>query len=263
MDVNMFSCMPLISFFNWNPLIENAYWKAEEYILQFRTDPAAIKELLPECAFKVGEKPIVTVVHDWFNDVGLLEGDGYAISAFAVSARFDGEKDHVEGDYVLIMPETNNFMVMTGREYTGTPKILSDIAQPLTLANGFTRVETRTLKGEVMYGVNFAPLKETDAATRQKVNDVLNSRPLLNYAVHPRQGCDPDAYPLVNMLEKKLDKLWMGTGEVYLGDVQTRSTVMERNAVNALKTLPVLEVIGAMHWIGAWRGKNEDWYIPK
>lgn len=144
---------------------------AEEYVLQYLTDHDAIQAVLPEPMFKAGEKPIVKVGFTWLNNAAELNGGEYGISAVFVAARFDGETDHIEGDFALMMPETNNYAVAHGREVSGDAKFFIHMPRPYSVGNGHMRCETRVWNYEKnaeewknLYGVDFEPMKECDKA---------------------------------------------------------------------------------------------------
>jgi hypothetical protein len=40
----------------------------------------------------------------------------------------DGKNDHLEGDYVLVIPENRTLPIITGREWLGMPKFFADIS---------------------------------------------------------------------------------------------------------------------------------------
>jgi len=55
--------------------------------------------------------------------VDFLAGRGYRIATVMVSARFDGEKDHEDGNYIMVMFEDDTLPIIGGREQLDVPKI--------------------------------------------------------------------------------------------------------------------------------------------
>jgi len=43
-----------------------------------------------------------------------MAGGGYTLAVVQVFARFDGERDHVEGDYILVMFENQTWLILGG-----------------------------------------------------------------------------------------------------------------------------------------------------
>jgi acetoacetate decarboxylase len=89
--------------------------------IQYETDTDAIQALLPDC-YQPTENPLVTAMFGYYDGVDFMAGRGYRIASFMVAARFDGEKDHIEGDYVLVMYEDDAFPIMTGHALQGIHK---------------------------------------------------------------------------------------------------------------------------------------------
>ena len=96
------------------------YPQTEVIVLQYLTDNDAINSLLPSC-FKNGDEPLVTVIFGYYNGLDFMAGGGYNIAAVQVSARFDGNQDHLEGDYTLVMFENETWPIIGGREDLGVP----------------------------------------------------------------------------------------------------------------------------------------------
>ena len=119
------------------PLIMGPIWEGEnmriqypqsEFVaLQYLTQPEAILYLLPEF-YTVGKDPQVTVVFGYHNRLAFMAGGSYSLAAMQVSARFDGDSDHVEGDYNLVMFEDRTWPIIGGREDLGVPKLYADIS---------------------------------------------------------------------------------------------------------------------------------------
>lgn len=94
------------------------YKEVENVELQFETDRGSIAELLPDC-FQPAEKPVVTVVFVCNDGVDFMAGRGYRIATVMVGVRFDGEEDHTEGSFALVMFEDDTLPILLGRERLG------------------------------------------------------------------------------------------------------------------------------------------------
>jgi acetoacetate decarboxylase len=260
-DTDKFNLQPLIGAADYFPEMDENFdivgGTTDEYAFQFLTDRDAIQELLPEPWFTPGTEPIVTVLHSWFEGNSVVEGGDYAISGVFVSSRFDGEQDHVDGNYVLIMPENNNYCVHMGRDYSGTGKIFVDVPKPSVAADGSVRCECRVwdyvhdpARWQTMYKVDFGSLGEADEATKNKWQDAINSAPILTikYIAGAMGGCDVN-YAYKYAFERQFEQCWVGTSaEFSLSDDLGKSHVLERRVIESLKRLPVREALGTVHW---------------
>lgn len=72
---------------------------------QYLTKTEALESVLPEC-FQPSYEPMVTVFFSQYNGLEFMGGGGYRTATFQVAARFDGEKDHVQGDLILLTAPT-------------------------------------------------------------------------------------------------------------------------------------------------------------
>ena len=75
--------------------VASVYKKAQTVALQYVTELEAIATLLPDC-YQLAEQPIVTVAFIHNDGVDCMAGRGYRIATVMVTARFDGERDHVD-----------------------------------------------------------------------------------------------------------------------------------------------------------------------
>jgi acetoacetate decarboxylase len=245
--------MPLVA----GPLFEitdrprYVYKHVENLILQYQTDPDAIQNLLPEC-YQVGKEPTVTLVFSHNDGVEFLAGRGYRIATIMVSARFDGETDHEEGNYIVVMFEDDTLPIIGGREHLGVPKIYADISPVKTLpGSGRLRCEV-SLWGHLLYGVEFSPLKEQNAIVRRVANRTKIPS-YLCYKYIPALDGPPDAsYPTLWRMDTHLDQLWFGKkGEVYFGDPGEEDVSYYAQVIRVLSELPVRKVTQAIRARGS------------
>jgi len=238
-------------------LPSNVYGEVRYLSLQYQTDSDAIQALLPDC-YQPAEKPIVTVVFSYCDGVDFMAGGGYWIAAVLVAARFDGDKDHVEGDYVLVMWEDDTFPIITGRELQGIPKFYADISPVKTLPNGHLRCET-SLWGHLLLGMDLEPLKKQNAIVRSVAAKRINERPLLGYKYIPSLDGSPDAsYPTVLRSDTKLEELWLGkSGQIFFGNAVEADIGVGKRIVDALKTLPVYQITQTARFRGSQILRND------
>jgi len=222
--------------------VGRVYGEVEYVGLQYQTDPDAIRVLLPDC-YRPAEKPTVTVMFCYNDGVDFLAGRGYRIATVSVGARFDGEQDHVEGDYALVMYEDDAIAVILGREWHGVHKAFADISPIKTLRSGHLRCEA-SLWGHLLFSIDLESLKEQNLIARSVAAKELNKRPMLGYKYIPCVDGPPDAaYPTMMPNELKVEQFWLGRcGEVFYGDLKEEDIGLMVGVLDALKTLPVREV---------------------
>jgi acetoacetate decarboxylase len=149
--------MPLIRGQIWERvnIPGSVYSSQESIMLQYKTDPDAIPSLLPE-PYLPGKNPIVTVMFCDNNGVDFMAGGGYRFAAISVDALIETESGHLEGAYVMVMPENKTLHIFSGREWLGMPKFYTDISPIRVLEDNHLRCET-SLWGYFFFGLELSP----------------------------------------------------------------------------------------------------------
>jgi len=262
LDPDKFYMMPLIM----GPIgdrkegMQSFYGKVHILGFQYVTEADSITPLLPDC-YTVAQEPLVGVMFSYYDGVSFMAGQGYNVAAVRVAARFDGAKDHVDGDYYLILFEDHGLPIVTGRELSGIPKMYGDIPPIETLSNGNMRCQTSFL-GNTIFGLEISQLKEQNRAARAAAEKMMNARPMLGYKYIPSYEGPPDvSYPVTLRYEMKIDKLWLGnTGSVFFGELEgLMGTVANpvKNVIEALKSLAVKEVKQTIQLQGSMVLRND------
>jgi len=243
------------------PLIMGPLWKGEtprflytrtEVVgLQYLTDPAAITSLLPGC-YSAGKEPMVTVLFGYNDGLDFMAGGGYRIAAVQVSARFDGDKDHVEGDYILVMFEDRTWPIIGGREDLGVPKLYADITSIKIMPDGSLRCEA-SLWGHLLFRLDLNKPKKQNSVVRLAAGKIINSRPWLAYKYIPSLEGPPDAeYPTISKNDITINTLWFAkSGALAFGNAETNDIGPVKTLIDALKTLPIRKVKQALHFQGS------------
>ena len=227
------------------------YPQTEIVAMQYLTNPDAILALLPGC-FQLGKEPQVTVLFGYNNGLDFMAGGGYTLAAVQVSARFDGDKDHVEGDYILVMFENQAWPMICGREDLGIPKLYADISPIKILPNGSLRCEA-SYWGHILFSLELSSPKKQNRIVKFAANKIINSRPWLGFKYIPSLDGPPDAeYPTISYNDTKIDELrFSKTGEIQFGNATSKDIGYIEMLLNALKTLPILEIKQALHFQGS------------
>jgi len=252
-DLNKYYRMPFIM----GPLFDRenppriAYPQVESVALQYQTDADAIGALLPEC-YRAGKEPIVTIIFGYNSGLEFMAGGEYRIATVQVAARFDGEQDHIDGDYILVMFEDKTLPIIGGREDLGIPKMYADISSVKMLSNDHIRCEA-SLWGHLLFGIDLAPLKRQNAIVRLAAAKRINERPWLAYKYIPSLDGPPDAnYPTLCRNDTRIEQLWLGkSGTVYFGNAGKDDIAEIKSVIDAIKTLPVRRLSQAVHLRGS------------
>ncbi len=252
LDPGKYYRMPLIM----GPQFDRAdaqfvYPMVEVLALQYLTDPDAIAPLLPDC-YRPGKEPKVTVLFGYNDGLKFMAGGQYRLATVQVAARFEGERDHLEGDYILVMFEDQTWPILNGREDLGVPKLFADISPVKRLTNGHWRCEASQW-GHLLMGLDLSSLKEQNALVRLAASRMINERQWLGYKYIPSLEGPPDAdYPTFTRNDTKIEQLWLArSGEVYFGNAGVEDIGYARPLIDALKTLPVRKLVQALHFRGS------------
>lgn len=252
LDPDKYYRMPLIM----GPLFDRQtarlpYRRVEVVAIQYLTDPEAITPLLPDC-YQVAAKPMVTVLFGYNDGLDFMAGGSYRLAAVQVAATFAGERDHIEGDYILVMFEDQTWPIIGGREDLGVPKLYADISPIKILPDGHLRCEA-SLWGHLLFGIELATPRRQNAIVRMVASRMVNARPWLAYKYIPSLDGPPDAdYPTSTWNDTKIDQLWFSTsGSVFCGEAAAQDVGHASPVVDALRALPILELDRALHFRGS------------
>jgi acetoacetate decarboxylase len=245
--------MPLLlgPMFDYSKIPRWSYPEIDIVAYQYLTHKEALESVLPEC-FLPTKEPMVTVFFSQYNGLEFMAGGGYRTATFQVAARFDGEKDHIEGDFILVMFEDKTWPILGGREDLGVPKLYADISPMKKYSDGRVRVEA-SLWGHLLFRLEVDRLRSQPGIVRAVGTRRINARPWLGYKYIPSLDGPPDAnYPTCTKNDTKIDKLWFGkTGDVKFGSAGMEDIGNVKTLMDALTTLSVVEPIQVLRFQGS------------
>lgn len=218
---------------------------------QYLTDPESVAALLPEC-YHPGKEPLVTVVFAQSNGLSVMAGNGYRTASVQVSARFDGKKDHVTGDYILVMFENQAWSVIGGREELGIAKLYADISSIKLMPDGHLRCEA-SYWGHMLFGLDVPALNKQIGVVRAVASRQFSSRTWLGYKYIPSLDGPPDAdYPTITQNDTKLEKLWLGKkAALRFGTARIEDVGDVKPLLEALATLTIIRPVQVVHFYGS------------
>ncbi len=252
--------MPLICGPLWDQAKrhKHLYQHVEMIYLEYETEPEAIPPLLP-APYKPGKTPIVSVTFIENNGVDFMVGGGYRLANVCVAAQFDGAAGHIEGSYVLVMPESNGLPIVLGREWLGMPKFHTDITSIRVMDDGHLRAEV-SIYGHLLFGLDLAPpFKKQNFIIRKAVNAEATRTPNFGYKYVASFDGPPDAdYPTIMWNDYDITELWLGkNGEFYVENPNEREIGYYAPVMRALRTLPMLRILRAAHGRGSVVLRND------
>jgi acetoacetate decarboxylase len=221
------------------------YERAVGLVFTAPIDRSAVAPYLPP-GVTASDPAILAVRYLQLSGCVSLAGGGYNVVAVDVSARFDGERDHLEGDYALMQWESSSAPVTGGRELAGAPKIVADIPNFWSFggAKGWYLSEnsTRLAEGEV------SQLQKLGAEETQALQARLQSRPWLGWKHIPTpDGTGTDvSYPTSFSSRLNVNEAWSGRGKVRFFETSFAQTPQNSRVSAVLAKLPIPEEGDAM-----------------
>jgi hypothetical protein len=244
-----------------NGLSFNGDWSRVTTVgVAFRTDADAVAALLPP-GFVPADDPIVRFQCHFNTDFGWLAGRGYHFAEVLFAARFEGEQDQIEGDFVSVMWESKPDPAIPGREEIGLPKIFGTIPdlEDVQKGDGNTYMEIswegfKFLELELT-GLELKPWPSAAEEGAESTKVGLGSskgRHRMYYKYIPRTGewgaADAEyvTYSPPSNYEAKPLESWSGTGSVRFNPSTWEDLPTMAHIVNRLAALPCHEVTDAM-----------------
>jgi hypothetical protein len=223
----------------------------------FRTDPVALGEILPP-RFTPDDDPIVTVRLQYNLGFPWLAGRGYDYLEVLCRARFKGERDESDGDFVAVMWENMAEPIIVGREEAGHPKLFAEIP-PLVTGEGFLHAAASRF-GFEFFSLDFQgegmtlgawPFDREEHTPLATSGQGLSPRPRLNYKYMPnsaRPGCADVAQVVkipAGVYQQRILDRWDGNGTARFNAATWEQLPVYGQVVTALSRLPWLSAAGA------------------
>lgn len=216
----------------------------------FLSNSEQLEELVPAGAgLEMKEEPLVTVVAAYLKNLAWLAGHGYNVLGVSLPVVFNGDKDHVKGDLLLVQWQNLTDPIIVGREELGYSKIYAEIPEPRIYQR-----ETHCIASWL--GFRFLDLKlknmkqlsseEATAATSQQTTEGP-----IHYKYIPRTGeWGNTDVAYVTLSPKSLPhalikEVWQGEGTVEFHKATWEDMPTQFRIVNAFHNLEIKEYRGA------------------
>lgn len=230
----------------FSPRSSGWYRDVTSMSLSFVTDAERLSRYLP-APYRVAELPAVTITYARNRDIDWLAGHGYNLVSVTAAARFEGERDQLDGSYCLVMWENLADPILTGRELQGIPKLFADI-EDHEIHDG--RWSTRVSHfGHRFLDIAVDGLRPptgeeiaADAAARAGRDNPMAWRFLPAVGGFGPCVSEFTTYPSENIIEEA----WVGEGEFEWQRMSWEQNPTQYHIVNALADLPVLQSMPAV-----------------
>jgi len=157
----------------------------------FKADKTQLEKLMPP-GFTVREPCTITFDFSFITNIEWLAGRGYNTFGVSVPATYNGEKDTVHGDLLLVLWENKADPILTGREDLGFSKIYCEIPEPQIIGNdvicraSWDGFEFASLKISGLTEISPDEYAKQSATTSA---DQPVSEGTLHYKYIPKTGC--------------------------------------------------------------------------
>jgi acetoacetate decarboxylase len=222
------------------------YESNTRHCMTYLTDHDALARVLPP-GFSPTKEPTIQVNYTTCLGIDYMAGRGYNLIGVDALARFDGEKDHLEGYFGLVLWMDKYLPMVMGREIMGAAKILSEVP-PLRTFGGrtcFTMSEEGSLliEGELW---NLQELSESEISARLLAG---GDTQWLGWKYVPNVTSDGPDVSCATYLPVKRDvrKMWSAQGKVKFHETPWENAPLSGPIVNKLMQLPILKYMDA--WV--------------
>ena len=217
------------------------------YSVDFLTNPAQLEEMLPD-HFSLDGDPVVHVRLMAQTGIGWLAGRGYNILEFSFPAKFDGERDHVRGEFQPVLWEGLADGVITGRDDVGFAKMWCELPDPAFYQNYVHCIAT-------WLGFKFMDMKLYDLADApanlKPVDWLKDGKLLLKYIPKTEDWGQADVmYPVLSVRGHYTEGIQTVERQVGHGTVEFHKAEWEElptlcQIVNAIADLEKRDYVGA------------------
>jgi acetoacetate decarboxylase len=227
-----------------NALVGAHYGDNRRYSISYLTDYDGLAALLPP-GFKPIKPAKITVTYAMCRDVEYMAGGGYNLLDVDAHVVFEGEKDHAEGCYGLVIWMDKFYPILLGRELLGAAKLMAEIPDIRTIGEKktFFAAEdgSRLVEGELW------DFKERTAGEIKRMELEGEGKSWLGYKYFPAvdlKGADV-AYATFLPTSNVVKSAWSAQGRLEFHDLPWKDAPLSSNVASTLKKLPIKEYAGA------------------
>jgi acetoacetate decarboxylase len=222
------------------------YESNTRHCVTYLTDYDALAKLLPP-GFSPTEEPTIQVNYTTCMGIDYMAGRGYSLVGVDALVRFDGEVDHLEGYFGLVLWMDKYLPMVMGREIMGAAKILSEVP-PMRCFDG-RKCFSMSEEGSLLIEGEFWDLKElskTEIAARLAAG---GDRQWLGWKYIPNVTSDGADISCPTYLPVKRDvrQMWSAKGKLAFHETPWENAPLSGPIVNKLIKMPIIKYLDA--WV--------------
>ena len=214
------------------------------HCISYLTDYDALARILPH-GFTPTEEPTIQVNYTTSLGLDYMAGRGYSLVGVDALVRFDGEVDHLEGWFGLVL-WMNKFMPMVfGREIMGAAKIYAEVP-PIRTYNdrkcfSFSEEGSLLIEGELW------DLKELSKKEISERIAAGGDRQWLGWKYIPNVTSDGAdiSHPTYLPTKRDVKRVWTCQGKVKFHETAWENAPFSGPIVNNLLKLPIIKYLDA------------------
>ncbi|HOP85076.1 MAG TPA: acetoacetate decarboxylase family protein [Syntrophorhabdaceae bacterium] len=232
-------CYRMPAHFGGSPFDKEAravYNDVTSLIFTFVTDGDMLSNYIPEGLELT--KPELTIQYQQCREVEWMAGSYYNLVTFGAPVVFKGQKDTLDGVFVLVIWENKTTPILTGN-MMGMPKIYADIEDLHIFANTYRT--WLSYEGNTFLQLEMRNPKAMEKDEIKALTMDINS---IGWRYIPKVG-GPGAdlnQPILFPMRSEPEFAWMGSGTIKWTEMRWDQNPMQFHIINALAELPVIEM---------------------
>lgn len=202
----------------------------------YTTEGDRLADYLPE-GFKL-RRPELGVAFQQCRQIDWMAGSHYNLIWVSAPVRFEGRRDRVEGDFVLVVWENKTAPILSGNQL-GMPKIYADI-EDLHIAFQTYRTQA-SYEGSTFLQMEMTalqPMDEQQVKTLQTDVNSLGWRYVQKLGGPGAELSQPTLYPM----RAETDSAWTGSGKLQWTELTWEQNPMQFHIIKALAGLPAIDM---------------------
>ena len=209
----------------------------------YATDGDQLANYLPE-GFEL-IRPELNVSYSQNREVDWMAGSGYNLVQVSVPARFSGQRDRVEGEFVLVIWENKTAPILGGREQTGMPKIYAEIEDlHIYQQNYFTNA---SYEGNTFLRMELTGVQSVDEEKTAQTTATNMELSPFGWRYIPKVG-GPGAelsQPILYPQRMEVKSVSAGCGTIQWTELKPEQNPDQWRIIRALAGLPIIQMVRA------------------
>lgn len=216
----------------------------------YETNKDAVAALLP-LPFEPADDPVVTVYYARCPKCNFLAGGGYNMIGVDLATHFDGKKDHLVGNYSVVLWEDNTNPVIRGRDLLGVPKLVADV--PDFKRRGDTWKGFARDSGNLLLEVKVRRAVPHSRKDEEQISRAMKRDHWMGWKYIPNVNGKGAAvsHPTLIGRQFTVSRSWHGEGVATYGRLTHKQNPWHVDIVNALRKLKVKEYRGGIVNVGS------------